>query len=323
MNDRNRLLFNNYVKDEQLRGHRKRGMKYLKQNVPKVIEFAEEAGVEPVTFKVHDALEFQKSLIDTLTGKGTPYTANTILGYLFCASNFFEYLKREQLIPVNPFKQIHKVRQEVKLPGDILKEGEINHLLQALARFDQEKGLKNRITRYKMHVLAELLYSTGLRISEAAAVTLDDVDLYRGTIEVKEGKGGYIRTVFLAEQTRELLRLYIQHMRDLVLTEHHEQSNTLFGTGFDNLGRHLNRYLKKVCTSLGLTVITSHSFRHCLGFHLLRAGCDIRYIQALLGHERLKTTEIYTKVDKKDLRGVLDKCHPRQFNRRSDHAHTA
>lgn len=322
MNEKNKKIFNAYLKDEKLRGHRPRGFAGLKQRVPRVIEFAQETGIELTAFTFHHALGFQKSLIDYKMEDGTSYAPASILNYLSCAWNFFEYLKLNKMVPVNPFSQIRKIRREMKLPRDILKEGEINHLLQKLSRYDEEKGLKNKITRYKMHVLAELLYATGLRIAEAADVTLDDVDLYRGTIEVKEGKGGKNRIVYLAEQTKELLHLYIRDMRPLILTEHHTGSDRLFGPGFNNLGKHLNRYLKKICTELEIPVITSHSFRHCLGFHLLRSGCDIRYIQALLGHDHLKTTEIYTKVDKKDLRSILDKCHPRQFNRRTPHAYT-
>jgi site-specific recombinase XerD len=61
---------------------------------------------------------------------------------------------------------------------------------------------------------------------------------------------------------------------------------------------------------------TTHFFRHSVGYHLLKAGCDIRYIQEILGHERLRSTEVYTKVDKEDLLGVIDKYHPRQWHER-------
>jgi site-specific recombinase XerD len=90
-------------------------------------------------------------------------------------------------------------------------------------------------------------------------------------------------------------------------------SGRLFGTGKAQLMSFVNRELKRVSAAAGLPLITSHTFRHAVGFHLLRAGCNIRHIQALLGHAKLKTTEVYTKIDKEDLRNVIDKYHPRSL----------
>ena len=75
----------------------------------------------------------------------------------------------------------------------------------------------------------------------------------------------------------------------------------------------LNNFLNKESEKLGLGHFSSHNFRHALGYHLLRSGCDIRYIQGILGHKELNTTQIYTKVDKDDLKEVLEQYHPRQF----------
>ena len=86
----------------------------------------------------------------------------------------------------------------------------------------------------------------------------------------------------------------------------------LFGAEGERLGVVLSCVLEKVCTKLKLPKLTAHSFRHSFGYHLLKAGCDIRYIQELLGHKRLFTTQIYIKVDKEDLRKVLDRHHPRK-----------
>jgi len=84
------------------------------------------------------------------------------------------------------------------------------------------------------------------------------------------------------------------------------------------LARMTNRVLRKTAQSMEVPTLTSHLFRHALGFHLLRAGCNIRHIQQILGHKSIKNTEIYTKVEKEDLREVIDKCHPRTFAEVSD-----
>jgi len=85
-----------------------------------------------------------------------------------------------------------------------------------------------------------------------------------------------------------------------------------------NLEAFLNSYLKETGEKSGIGKFTSHNFRHCLGFHLLRRGCDMRYIQLILGHDDLKSTTIYTKVDKNDLKNELDRFHPRRFGKTNE-----
>ena len=78
----------------------------------------------------------------------------------------------------------------------------------------------------------------------------------------------------------------------------------------------LNTFLNKESERLGFGKFSSHNFRHAVGYHLLKNGCDIRHIQSILGHKKLSSTQIYTKVDKEDLRGVIDKYHPRFWKKR-------
>ena len=107
-------------------------------------------------------------------------------------------------------------------------------------------------------------------------------------------------------------------MRDNILQVNSLNHGSLFGVNGESLGYLFNKELKKVCNSLSLPELTSHSFRHSMGYHLLRAGCDIRYIQELLGHKRLKNTQIYTRVDKDDLREVVDKYLPRSIRSKDE-----
>ena len=201
------------------------------------------------------------------------------------------------------------------LPRNLLKEKETSNLLAELEKFEQEKYILDKIRRYRMHLLAELLYSTGMRISEASDLQLNDVDLERGTVTVKDKKGHKRRVCFLNEYAKGVLKLYINKMRPWTFHKLNRQNGSLFGTAGGRLGVILNQELSKVCNKLKYPAITSHSFRHMVGYHLLRAGCDIRYIQDFLGHENIKTTQVYTKVDKEDLRAVLDQYHPRQFRK--------
>jgi site-specific recombinase XerD len=181
--------------------------------------------------------------------------------------------------------------------------------------FEKEKGLKRQIRKYRLHIICELLYSTGLRISEAAALRVEDIDLIRGTVSVVEGKGGFNRTALLNDYCRIILSIYIQRIRPLTLTAWHDEA-LLFGTaGWERFGKFVNEGLKEYTEKRNLPPVRSHGFRHALGYHLLRGGCPIRSIQEILGHKKLANTEVYTKVDKEILKEVLDRFHPRQMGR--------
>ena len=152
-----------------------------------------------------------------------------------------------------------------------------------------------------------------------AALKVADIDLNRGLVRVEEGKGGAERTAYLNDYAREVLRLYIERVRALIFTDWHRRNNDLlFGTRWDRLYHLVNDTLKEVTARLSLGEFSSHGFRHALGYHLLRAGCNIRHIQEILGHKLLRNTEIYTKVDKEDLRNILDTHHPRRFKERGE-----
>jgi len=266
--------------------------------------------------KVKDALAFQGMLLASKTKEGRKYFPHTVLAIVFAAASFFDFLKEKGIVYANPFREIRKTRNVKKLPHNILKEKEMNGLLEHLSCFDCGKTLKHRVFRYRVHVIAEMMYATGLRISEVADLKVGDVDLRRSLVEVRDGKCGIPRVVFLTEYAREVLRLYLDKMRPLVFSEWNERNGELlFGTGWGWLGHVVNKTLRETAREAELPVPTSHGFRHALGYHLLRAGCNIRYIQEILGHKRLKNTEVYTKVEKEDLKTVMDRHHPRRFGR--------
>ncbi len=122
-----------------------------------------------------------------------------------------------------------------------------------------------------------------------------------------------MREAYFNEYTKQVLSIYLKEIFPLIK----HKSIYLFGVEANRLLCLLNSELKIACKKAKLPAITSHGFRHALGSHLLKEGCDIRYIQAILGHKRLKNTEVYTKVEKDDLKRVLDTFHPR--NLRSSH----
>jgi site-specific recombinase XerD len=175
----------------------------------------------------------------------------------------------------------------------------MNLLLHELGRF-------NSLALYKVHVITELLYSTGLRISEAAGLLPLHIDTARRLVQVHNGKGGKNRTAFLTVYAAAVLDLYLEKGRGA------HGDRRVFGVGSGRLRQQINDTVKAACRRVGIPEISSHGFRHSLGTHLLRAGCDIRHIQAILGHDKLETTQVYTHVDKEDIKLSLDTYHPRQ-----------
>ncbi len=288
----------------------------LRHRVPRLFDYLDELSLDLFALKGREAQGYIGWLSAKRTARSdTLLSARTVASYFEAASSFYEYLKHRRRVSSNPFKETKRVRTEKKIPRGLLKETEMEVLLAELERFDQMAHLKAAITRYKVHVVSELMYATGLRVSEVASLRLADIDFGRSMIRVHEAKGGYERLAFLGEFAREVLRVYVDRLRILVSSEwNHRNEALLFGTTWSTFGRILNRELSKTCASLGLPPMRSHGFRHALGYHLLRAGCNIRHIQSILGHRQLRNTEIYTKVENEDLKHVVDACHPRRWN---------
>lgn len=317
MNGEHRLLYREYLEEESLRGHTKQGMASIGRTVPKLFSYLEKHDFTVCEVGAREALEYQGWLIETGRNDGKPYSSKTILSFLFGASSFYEFLKRGKRIGTNPFKEIKKIRLDKSLPFGILKEKEIDEFLEKLKAWWEEDNGQCMITRYKVHVIAELQYATGMRIAEISALTPGDIDFNRGTVYIRDGKGSRERVAFLSEYAKELLQIYVNRMRPLIFSELNDKNpQLLFGVKRQGLCEVVNACLNRTAREAGHRGFTSHKFRHALGYHLLRAECNIRHIQQILGHKCLRSTEVYTKVDKEELKKVLDTYHPRQWKKR-------
>ncbi len=314
MNEEQKEIFERYLEDTKERGHSLQWIKNLKSRVSKYFSYLNEMGISINQVKIKDAIDYQRWLIETGRRDGNKYSNGMIGSFMTVATNFSNYLKREKVIYTNPFLEVKKIRSELKLPRNVLKEKEMNMLLNEVANFDERKGnMITKITRYKVHVACELMYATGLRSTEVANIKVNDIDFSKGLVHVIQGKGGASRMALLNDYAKSILRLYVEEMRDCIFNVWNKKNESLFGIGWERFNKVINGVLREASKKLELGNFTSHCFRHSLGYHLLRSGCDIRYIQSILGHKRLSSTEIYTKVDKEDLQEVFNIYHPRQF----------
>lgn len=274
----------------------------------------------PEQVTVKDAMQFKTDISKRKTKAGTLVSKGTIQNYIKAARGIYSFLLMTEAVKSNPFSEVEYPPSSNHISRNVLTESQMNRLLESLERFDMIQNQRKKCRRYVSHVLAEFLYATGLRIEEASRLVEGDIDTVRRHVHVRRGKGGKPRIAFLNGYAADVMRLYLKkgkHIADGII--YGEQRNTVFSAEKNVLAGLFNREIKEVCTELDIPVITSHGFRHSLGTHLLRAGCDIRKIQAILGHEKLSSTQIYTRVYSEDLKKSIDEYHPRQHIRIQNH----
>lgn len=279
-----------------------------KYYVSRLLEYLEMVKLEFTDVRVKEAQEYQGWILES----GKNLAPGTVLNILKSAVSFFNYLKAKKIVYANPFLKIKKIRDERKIPGNVLNEKEMQEVLREIRKFEEEKTMKRKVRRYKAHVIAELMYSTGMRILEVTNLTVGNIDFEAGVITIEGAKKGGVRVCFLNEYAKDVLANYVNLVKEYTTYRWHTK-NTLFGCSVTSVLHTIDTELKKVCKKLNLKEITSHAFRHSFGTHLLKTGCSIRYIQAFLGHRRLRSTEVYTKIDREDLKKAMEKYHPRKW----------
>lgn len=214
---------------------------------------------------------------------------------------FFRFLQREEVVAANPSELLDSPRLPRRLP-QVLGEKEVEALLAA-PDADTPGGQRDG-------ALLEVLYATGLRVSELVGLTLKQVDLRRGVVRPL-GKGSKERVVPMVAQAVERLQLYLTQGRPRLLKG--RDSPYLF---INHRGGRLSRQgfwklLKHYALKAGVRDLSPHTLRHSFATHLLSRGANLRVLQLLLGHADLATTQIYTHLDAARLREVHKKAHPR------------
>lgn len=232
------------------------------------------------------------------------YSRNTISRKIASLRSFYQYLLKREVLTENPFSYVHLKRKNVKLPR-FFYEKEIDVL------FDSVKG--NQPLDQRNRALLEVLYGSGLRVSECANLTLSVVD-FDNSVMLIHGKGNKDRYVPLGSYAADALQQFIGEGRKEIMAHFKKQHDFIFinhrgdqitPTGIEYV---LNQVIKK--SSLN-SDIHPHMLRHTFATHLLNNGADLRTVQELLGHSNLSTTQIYTHVTKENLQKNYRSFHPR------------
>ena len=233
-------------------------------------------------------------------------TKASIARKLAALRTFFQFLVREGVIELNPAKLVSTPRLEKKLP----KHLSIEEAIKFIETPDKETDIGKRDA-----AMLELLYATGVRVSELTKMDIQDVDFKNKLIRVS-GKRRRERIVPFGEPALESLRNYLdvreRFLNSAPVSEREDQALFLNyqGTRISprSVGRMVEKYIR-ICA--GMHDISPHALRHSFATHLLDSGADLRDIQELLGHARLSSTQIYTHVSMEKLVDVYDKTHPK------------
>lgn len=257
---------------------------------------------------------------EATTGIGEDYLAyllredkslsrGTINNKLNRVRSFYRFLLRKRLIYENPFTRVCGLKTGRSLPKNILSVKDMGILLDSF-------GLKKH-SDFMMRSIIEFLYGSALRASEVRALKDSDLDFKTTSITITDFKNGCVRRKCPAtEVSMKIAKEYLKTFRDTMTTPEEREKGFLYPQrGETSLRCMLNNKLKRECLRLGLKEITTHCFRHSAATHMLRGGAGIREVQALLGHSKITSTEVYTHVVKEDLKRVVACCHPRERTR--------
>ncbi|MCP5463849.1 MAG: tyrosine recombinase XerC [Deltaproteobacteria bacterium] len=227
--------------------------------------------------------------------------ATSIARKLSSLRSFFKYFVKKGDIDQNPAKVISSPKVPKKLPK-FLNVDEVNAML-AVEMSHAKYGARDK-------AILELLYSSGLRVSELVGINTDALDLEEGLVRVL-GKGNKERLVPIGSKALEALHEY-QEERNQIKKIKDLDALFLNKNGTRLSQRSVQRLVAKVLKATGLNkTVTPHTFRHSFATHLLGSGADLRSIQELLGHKSLSTTQRYTHVGVEELARVYDKAHPK------------
>lgn len=292
-------------------GYSKETWRRHDSNIRRFVVWCEERGVNDPRDVTKPVIErYQKHLFYRRKQNGEPLSINAQSSIMAAIKAFFKWLTKQNYLLYNPASEIDLPKRPRSLPRCILSVEEIRDMFNA-ADVETPEGIRDR-------AILELLYSTGLRRAEAGSLKVHDIDLKRATLMVRHGKGNRDRLLPLGESALLWLQKYLWDARaELVQIDDQSLFISDYGEaiGGDGIGRLVKRYMKLA----GLDKEGgAHLFRHAMATHMLDNGADIRFIQSMLGHANLSSTQIYTRVSVEKLREIHKATHPAKIHHPTD-----
>lgn len=304
-----RLWCDRFEQYLRLRNYSLRTVQAYRGEVRALLSFLQEQGLSSLANLSASHLEEYRLHLYYLSPKGKPLTLTTQACRLGAVRHFVRFLVRQDYLLSDVAEHLDLPRRAHTLPRELLSEREMVQLLETPA-CDTPMAIRDR-------AMMETLYATGLRNSELIGLQLEEWDAEHHCFRLRLGKGGKSRVVPVGEEAESWLKDYLLTVRPTLLREPGQRTIFLNRVGKpltrDVLAKTVARWGRLAGLSKG---VTPHLLRHCCATHMLKRGADLRYLQILLGHSSINTTERYTQLEVSDLRKVVQRCHPRENLRR-------
>jgi len=291
------MILNNLI-EEFLRyllidkGYSSNTIESYKRDLIKFLEYNKNKNINNIT--IEELKEYVKKLSkDKLNEK-------SISRNISCLKSFYKFLVIENIIESNPAETLYIPKIKKSLPN-ILTEDEVISLLDI--------NLTDSYS-YRNKAMLELIYSTGLRVSELVNLKLSDIDLNEDIVRTV-GKGSKERVVPIGEFASESLKIYINNYRSSMLKKYNNDYLFLNNHGNIMTRQGFFKIIKNIAKEKGINKdLSPHTLRHSFASHLLKYGADLRTIQELLGHSDISTTQIYTHISNEKLKENYKDFHP-------------
>ncbi|QCK14732.1 site-specific tyrosine recombinase XerD [Mangrovivirga cuniculi] len=286
--------FCTYLKLE--RGVAENTIQAYHRDVRNLSVFSQDRSLKVGDIKLKDLEEFTNELASL---GYSPYSQARMISGI---KSFFNFLIVEKILEIDPSQLLEVPRIPRKLP-DVLEVHEIDEILNSipLNTFD---GARSR-------ALIELLYGSGLRVSEAVGLKLSDIFMEPGFLRII-GKGNKERLVPLGSSAKKHIKIYIEEWRNELIDKNKVKIEAADALFLNQRGGKLSRIsaftkVRELAKNVGIKkVVSPHTFRHSFATHLIEGGADLRAVQEMLGHRSITTTEIYTHIDRDYLQQVIN-----------------
>ncbi len=294
----------NFLEAQRVRNFSDRTIHHRAYHLEVFITWAEARDVKRPTEVTRPILErYLRHLYHRRQENGRPLSVTAQLGAIGAVRAYFRWLNKQNVLLWNPASDLELPRVERRLPKGVLTIEEAEKIL-AQPDVRVPMGLRDR-------AMLEVLSSTGMRRAELAGLELFDIDAERGTILIRLGKGRKDRMIPIGERALAWIDRYVSDVRPSLLVSSAEKALFLTSAGEAFIPESLTNLVSRHVEASGIGKKGAcHLFRHTAATLMLEGGADIRYIQELLGHASVKTTQIYTQVSIRKLKQVHAETHP-------------
>ncbi|WP_456405764.1 site-specific tyrosine recombinase XerC [Thiolapillus sp.] len=301
-----------YKEHLKARDYATQSVQYKYASLIGFIDWCHERGIDRIEQITRPILQrYQRHLYYAISRSGKPLSVASQRNRLTAVRTWFKFLMRENLILYNPASELELPKPEKRLPKHTLTPEEAERVLSQ-PDIDTDAGLRDR-------AILEVLYSTGIRRQEVINLTRQDINSGAGILAVRQGKGKKDRFVPIGERALIWLEKYLDDVRPQHALPSSPDNVFLDETGRDLDPHKVSRAVKKYVKQATIDKVGScHLFRHTMATLMLENGADIRFIQQMLGHSQLSTTEIYTHVAIHKLKEIHTATHPARPGRGRD-----